>query len=118
LRQCFNFILIVCSQGDVEIEDLDNRLSNIESGENLVKCNEPEPVDMQEVNELMNEMSDFDDESEETSDLIEERLAKTINKSLRENISESKFKETKSKSLSLELDMIIFLYLDMSSIFF
>jgi hypothetical protein len=30
---------------------------------------------MQEVNELMNEMSDFDDESEETSDLIEERLA-------------------------------------------
>jgi hypothetical protein len=28
---------------------------------------------MQEVNELMNEMSDFDDESEETSDLIEER---------------------------------------------
>jgi hypothetical protein len=27
-------------KGDVEIEDLDNRLSNIESGENLVKCNE------------------------------------------------------------------------------
>jgi hypothetical protein len=44
-------------KGDVEIEDLDNRLSNIESGENLVKCNEPEPVDMQEVNELMNEIS-------------------------------------------------------------
>jgi hypothetical protein len=42
-------------KGDVEIEFLDNRLSNIESGENLVKCNEPEPVDMQEVNELMNE---------------------------------------------------------------
>jgi uncharacterized protein YllA (UPF0747 family) len=60
-------------------QDLDNRLSNIESGENLVKCNEPEPVDMQEVNELMNEMSEFYDESEETSDLIEERLAKTIN---------------------------------------
>jgi hypothetical protein len=29
---------------------------------------------MQEVNELMNDMSDFDDESEETSDLIEERF--------------------------------------------
>jgi hypothetical protein len=81
----------------VEIKDLDNRLSNIENGENLVKCNEPEPVDMQEVNELMNEMSEFYDESEETSDLIEERLAKTINTSLRANISESKFKETKSK---------------------
>jgi hypothetical protein len=49
---------------------------------------------MQEVNELMNEMSEFYDESEETSDLIEERLAKTINTSLRANISESKFKET------------------------
>jgi hypothetical protein len=47
---------------------------------------------MQEVNEIMNEMSEFYDESEETSDLIEERLAKTINTSLRENISESKFK--------------------------
>jgi hypothetical protein len=40
---------------------------------------------------------EFYDESEETSDLIEERLAKTINTSLRANISESKFKETKSK---------------------
>ena len=40
-------------------------LSNIESGENLVKYNEPEPVDMQEVNVLMNEMSEFDDESAE-----------------------------------------------------
>jgi hypothetical protein len=39
---------------------------------------------------------EFYDESEETSDLIEERLAKTINTSLRANISESKFKETKS----------------------
>jgi hypothetical protein len=29
-----------------EIDDLDNMLSNIESGENLVKYNEPEPVDM------------------------------------------------------------------------
>jgi hypothetical protein len=37
----------------------------------------------------MNEMSEFYDESEETSDLIEERLAKTINTSLRANISES-----------------------------
>ena len=46
-------------------------LSNIESGENLVKCNEPEPVDMQEVNVLMNEMSELYDESEETSDPIE-----------------------------------------------
>jgi hypothetical protein len=36
-------------------------------------------------------MSEFYDESEETSDLIEERLAKTINTSLRANISESKF---------------------------
>jgi t-SNARE complex subunit (syntaxin) len=36
---------------------------------------------MQEVNELLNEMSEFYDESEETSDLIEERLAKTINTS-------------------------------------
>jgi hypothetical protein len=35
----------------------------------------------------MNEMSEFYDESEETSDLIEERLAKTINTSLRTNIS-------------------------------
>ena len=42
-------------------------LSNIESGENLVKCNEPEPVDMQEVNVLMNEMSELYDESEETT---------------------------------------------------
>jgi hypothetical protein len=32
-----------------EIDDLDNMLSNIESGENLVKYNEPEPVDMHEV---------------------------------------------------------------------
>ena len=47
-------------------------LSNIESGENLVKYNEPEPVDMHEVkNDLMNEMSEFYDESEETSDPIE-----------------------------------------------
>jgi uncharacterized coiled-coil DUF342 family protein len=52
---------------------------------------------MQEVNELMNEMSELYDESEETSDLIEKRLAKTINTSLRANISKSKFKETKSK---------------------
>jgi t-SNARE complex subunit (syntaxin) len=58
----------------VEIEDLDNRISNIESGEHLVKYNEPEPVDMQEVNELMNDMSEFYDESEETSDLIEENM--------------------------------------------
>jgi hypothetical protein len=55
-----------------EIDDLDNMLSNIESGENLVKYNEPEPVDMHEAkNELMNEMSEFYDESEETSDPIE-----------------------------------------------
>jgi len=52
---------------------------------------------MQEVNELLNEMSEFYDESEETSDPIEKRLAKTINTSLRANISESKFKEIKSK---------------------
>jgi hypothetical protein len=52
-------IIGIIPKGDVENEDLDNRLSNIESGENLVKCNEPEPVDMQEVNELMNEMSEF-----------------------------------------------------------
>jgi hypothetical protein len=71
---------------------------NIESGENLVKCNEPEPVDMHEVNnESMNEMSESYDESEETSNPIAERLAKTINTSLRANISESKLKEIKSK---------------------
>ena len=45
----------------------------------------------------MNAMSEFYDESEETSDPIEERLAKTINTSLRENISESKFNEIKTK---------------------
>jgi hypothetical protein len=49
---------------------------------------------MQEVNELMNEMSEFYDESEETSDLIEERLAKTINTSLRANISPNSFSVT------------------------
>ena len=55
-----------------EIDDLDNMLSNIESGENLVKYSEPEPVDMHEVKkELMNEMSEFYDESEETSYPIE-----------------------------------------------
>jgi hypothetical protein len=85
-------------KGDVEseIDDLDNMLSNIESGENLVKCNEPEPVDMHEVNnKSMNEMSESYDESEETSNPIEERLARTINTSLMANISESKLKEIK-----------------------
>jgi hypothetical protein len=45
----------------------------------------------------MNEMSESYDESEETSNPIEERLAKTINTSLMANISESKLKEIKSK---------------------
>ena len=87
-------------KGDVEseIDYLDNMLSNIESGENLVKCNEPEPVDMQEVNESMNEMSEFYDESEETSDPIEERLAKTINTSLRANISNQSSKKLSQNS--------------------
>jgi hypothetical protein len=43
----------------------------------------------------MNEMSESYDESEETSNPIEERLARTINTSLMANISESKLKEIK-----------------------
>ena len=83
-------------KGDVEseIDDLDNMLSNIESGKNLVKGNEPEHGDMQEVNE----MSDFYDESEETSIPIEESLAKTINTSLRANISNQSSKKLSQNS--------------------
>ena len=63
----------------------------------MVKGNEPEPVDMQEVNALMNEMSDFCNESEETSVPIEDSLAKTIYMPLGTKIPESKFQKIKSK---------------------
>ncbi|CAG2217231.1 unnamed protein product [Mytilus edulis] len=53
--------------------------------------------DLNEVNELMDEMSEFYNDSEETSAAIEESLAKSVNTSLRSKIPDSKFKEIKSK---------------------
>ncbi|XP_071126837.1 uncharacterized protein [Mytilus edulis] len=89
------------SQHDTEsVDDLDKLMCSFENAEtdNLDKSdNVTDDEDLNEVNELMDEMSEFYNDSEETSAAIEESLAKSVNTSLRSKIPDSKFKEIKSK---------------------
>ncbi|CAC5417745.1 unnamed protein product [Mytilus coruscus] len=88
-------------QHDTEsVDDLDKLVCSFENAEsdNLDKSdNVTDDEDHNEVNELMDETSEFYNDSEETSAAIEESLAKSVNTSLRSKIPDSKFKEIKLK---------------------
>ncbi|VDI57060.1 Hypothetical predicted protein [Mytilus galloprovincialis] len=73
-------------------KDRIDELELVDKSDNLT-----DDEDLNEVNELMDEMSEFYNDSEETSAAIEESLAKSVNTSLRSKIPDSKFKEIKSK---------------------
>ncbi|CAC5395021.1 unnamed protein product [Mytilus coruscus] len=73
------------------------RFENAESDNHDKSYNVTDDEDLNEVNELMDEMSEFYNDSEETSTAIEESLAKSVKTSLRSKIPDSKFKEIKSE---------------------
>ncbi|CAC5370796.1 unnamed protein product [Mytilus coruscus] len=85
---------------DHETESVDElvcRFENAESDNHEKSDNVTDDEDLNEVNELMDEMIECYNDSEETSAAIEESLAKSVKTSLRSKIPDSKFKEIKSK---------------------
>lgn len=80
------------SECSAYLDDLNNIIRNVEHGDDTsAVTNDAVNDNRQEVNDLMNEMAEFYDDSEKTGDAIEDTLAKTVNTSLTSNISESKY---------------------------
>ena len=82
--------------------DFDKLITRVEREKDCSENKEAEPfiagdVDIKDVNELMDEMIEFYNQSEDTSAPVEESLAKTVNASLRSQIPKKQFKEIKSR---------------------
>lgn len=78
--------------------ELDNILTHVEDQCEVEETTDTqETVDLKEVNQLMDELLEFYNDSEETSAAVEDSLAKSVNSSLRTQIPDSKFKEMKEK---------------------
>ena len=80
--------------------ELDNILTHVEDGDQCEveeTTDTQETVDLKEVNQLMDELLEFYNDSEETSAAVGDSLAKSVNSSLRTQIPDSKFKEMKEK---------------------
>jgi hypothetical protein len=80
--------------------ELDNILTHVEDGDQCEAeetTDTQETVDLKEVNQLMDELLEFYNDSEEMSAAVGDSLAKSVNSSLRTQIPDSKFKEMKEK---------------------
>jgi predicted transglutaminase-like cysteine proteinase len=68
------------SECSADLDDLDNIIRNVEHGDDTsAVTNDAENDNLQEVNESMNEMVEFYDDSEKRGDAIDDTLSKTVN---------------------------------------